>query len=156
MEELFNEYKSVITILGIGVVLYVLMRFNVIWKNNKIAKEAGEADDENNPEKKFFLRRISDWWVPILFTVFYLVVNNLVILLPVSAEAISGLQGMLFRLLALSYALPVARYLILIFFPLMDNYSDEEKAIDFDNTSPNQRIWVYIVLVSLLVFLVAS
>ena len=150
MEKLLQDNQSIAWILGAGLVLFILMKVNAKF-NEKKGKELDESGNE-----KFFLRRISDWWIPLIFTIIYMVVITAVNLLPISVEGISGLQGLLYTLLKVSYALPIARYMILIFYPLMDNYTEVERETDFNNMKPNERIWVYVALVSLLVFLVAK
>lgn len=107
-----------------------------------------------DPDKKFFLRRINDYWVPVIFTGFFVVAQKLIVEFDgfLTLEAVAGIQAFLFRLFIASWTLPIIKTLMQIYFAVFDDYTSNEKIVDFDAITPRDRLWMYLSVVLVLFY----
>lgn len=158
MENMIEDFK-----IGTPQIVFVLiigwMAFSELRKYFKKKKPQTEIKKVQStaPNDKFFLRRINDYWVPVIITASYIILDFGLVMSKgfLTLTAISGLQSFIYRVMILSWVLPIVQTALQIYFPSLDNYTSKEKLADFDNLEPKHRLWIYVVLVSLLSYLIA-
>lgn len=123
------------------------------------AQGAKLVKPKEDPAQKFFLRRINDFWIPLIVTGAYIVLNIFVLGVQalISFQSAAGLMAIAFKITTVSWAIPIVKLLLKIYFPILDHYTDAEKLDDFDNaTDRKTRLWIYVILVSVFSYIVVA
>lgn len=145
--DLHIEQEQLSTFISVGVVLFIVVYLILRVRGN--IKKTGSAI--------VWLTKINDYWIPALVTGLALALQKLIVELPLTLEGISSINALLFRILVLSWAFPIARTLmdIYVFFG-GKVYTMEKATKDFkEGTTAIQRLWLRLGTLLFLTYLLA-